>query len=335
MIFEFIYKVTVISLMPLFLLSSLKRFEKLSSQILIPFMIMLYLIGMYRETGIDIGNYIRNYNNITNQDIYDPIYLLITFITYKLGVSFKFFLLFIGISNIYMLYKIAKYFEIRYGIILFIFMLHLFVVRDFVQFRIGWACLIILYGYTFKGPIKYCFYVLGTGIHLTSLYLIYVLLGSQCNSFEEKLINKKFSFYILISLFVSLNIVALSFIDPRIELYISWKEEFYGNKVSTFYQPFFIIFILFFAYRLIEASQQRIFLTRSFLLALATFFFFSHYAMFAHRLTNIAFTLYPIAVAIAIKNNNRGFEKLLFLIILSLILFTREGTSLIISKIGL
>ena len=118
------------------------------------------------------------------------------------------------------------------------------------------------------------------------------------------------------------------------QTYLDWKRDGYGNAVNSFLQVFFVLFLLFANQRLVSNLKFRVMFAKSYLFALATFISFSSVAIFALRLTNIAMSLYPIAFAYALQNTKKGTEKMILVLILTVLLITRSNSNKIISTIG-
>lgn len=301
------------------------------------FLIPLYLFGMSRSSGVDIDNYRRLYE--TNDNFVDVGFNLIMLPFQITGTPFEIFLFSIGIFNIVLVYKITKKLEVNFGVVFFILLLHLIVVRDFAQMRVGLAINIAMYAYFCRDKWKYLTFGLAISVHLTVVILVVILMAYKI--FEKR---RKSMFLVTITLLIwpiiSLNLIILAVIDPRIELYISWQRQGYGESVHSYIQPLFVIFLLFIY--LLQNSKNLITLKLikmdififSLLHALVIFISFSQYAIFAYRLTNVAIALYPFFIASIIKNHNSSITfRLSVLASLLLILDKRSNTDAIIDSI--
>ena len=292
----------------------------------------LYLIGMSRSSGIDIDNYRRFYDQ-NSSDIFDPGFSFLVNISKFLNLGFEGFIFCIGVLNAFLYIRISKFFQVNYGILLLILMLHLFIVRDFSQFRVGLAVAIIIYSFTYKSNLKYLGYLIGLSIHITSAVLLALLV------YYDLFLKNKYSFVRILFPFVCIFIAGLFIeylgaIDPRIDIYLNWNREGYGDPVSDFKQPIFILFLLimhlyFFRVKLFS-SDLFIF---CYLCALLTFISFSEYAIFSYRLSNIAISLYPITLAKIFETNRPSLNKVFAIILFILLVSLRDNSFLIINSI--
>ena len=206
--------------------------------------------------------------------------------------------------------------------------------RDFSQMRIGLACNLVIFAFTQTNYLRYFSIIAAIGIHLTSLYLVSIMYVIFNGNPIKVLKDKYFILLLFIIFFVGQNIEIFHFIDPRVQTYLDWKRDGYGNAVNSFLQVFFVLFLLFANQRLVSNLKFRVMFAKSYLFALATFISFSSVAIFALRLTNIAMSLYPIAFAYALQNTKKGTEKMILVLILTVLLITRSNSNKIISTIG-
>lgn len=327
-----IYFLAVIPSLILLIGTSSKLYKKAFSGLISILIIPLYLLGMYRTSGVDIDNYKRFYNSDSN-DIFDPGFSFLVNLANSISLSFEVFLLFLGFINIFLYKRISKHFSVHFGILLIILILHIFIVRDFAQFRVGLAIATVIYGYTKPGIIKYLFYIIGLSFHITSIVLVltfvYFDFFLKNNPSHVKLIIP-FSIIILSGVFIGY----LAAIDPRIDLYLNWDREGYGAPATDFKQPLFIIFIicihLYFQRKTIYEIDLFTFCYFS---ALLIFISFSDYAIFSYRLSNVAISLYPITIASIMNSSrptlNKAFVIFVFIILISL----RENSFEIINSI--
>jgi hypothetical protein len=302
------------------------------------FLIPLYLFGMSRSFGVDVENYRRLYE--TNDSFVDVGFNLLMLPFQITGVPFEIFLFSLGIFNIVLVYKITKKLEVNFGVVLFILLLHLIIVRDFAQLRAGLAINISMYAYFCRDRWKYLTFGLAISVHLTVVILVVILMAYKI--FEKRRMSLSLlTITLLIWPIISLNLIILADIDPRIELYMSWQRPGYGESVHTYVQPLFVIFLL--LIYLLQNSKNLISLKLikmdififSLLHALVIFVSFSQYAIFAYRLTNVAISLYPFFIASITKNHNSSITyRLCVLASLVLILDQRSNKDAIIDSIG-
>jgi len=338
MIFSYFYTnimLAITMIIPLLILGKTREyFNFLITIVLIP----LYLFGMLRSFGVDIDNYRRLYE--MNDNFVDVGFNLLMFPFQFTGMPFEIFLFSVGIFNLILVYKITKRLDVNFGIVFFIFLLHIIIVRDFAQLRVGLAINIALYAYFCSKRWKYLIYVLAISVHLTVVILIVILTAYKI--FEKRRMALSFlAITLLIWPIISLNLIILAVIDPRIELYMSWQRQGYGESVHTYVQPLFVIFLL--LIYLLQNSKNLISLKLtkidififSLLHALVIFVSFSQYAIFAYRLTNVAISLYPFFIASIMKNCNSSITyRLCVFVSLLFVLDQRSNKDAIINSIG-
>ena len=131
-----------------------------------------YLVGALRQNGVDYAVYIYSYYN-DYAYIPDVGFKAVMFSFNSVGLPFQAMMLFIAALTILSLRSAAKYFSISFIPLLTLYFLHLVVVRDFSQIRVGFAVALAILGLTSSGKLKRgVFYLLAGSIHLTSLVFI-------------------------------------------------------------------------------------------------------------------------------------------------------------------
>ena len=330
--FEILYFKFLNYAAPVFLVSTLHRFKKSLSVLMTPYVVLLYLIGMSRTAGVDLENYRSHYMD-DGVVISDPAYNAIAHASLSFGLPFEIFLLVIGCINLIILYKVTRYFEVNFGLVLFIYLLHLAVVRDFSQMRIGLACFIILYGFTLSSQLRWVLYLIGIGTHLTSAYLIFAIYTSLYFDGKSNIFSRRFIIGCIFLISLALNVKMLSFLDPRIDIYLNWQQKGYGESVTSVTQIFFASMIMCWIYTTISDTDHKVFFIRTCIISILTFIAFSQYAIFASRLSNIALSFYPIAIAMGLRQSNDGVVKIIFAAIFIVITSSRSNTPDIIRAI--
>lgn len=309
-----------------------KFYRKLFSKILVFLIVPLYFLGMFRSAGVDISGYRRLYE-ISALDLFDPGFLFLINFGKVLGLNFEGFLLFLGILTAALYLRVSKFFSIQYGILILILMLHIFIVRDFAQLRVGLAIALIIYSYTLDTKFKYLGYFFGFSIHFTGLVLISLFI--YYDLFLKKnptLVRKLFPFIII--LFFGSFISYLGILDPRVELYLNWDKEGYGAPVSDFKQPMFIFFILLFHIYFSKKSISDFDLfTFCYVSSLIIFFSFSDYAIFSYRLSNVAISLYPITIAKMFESSRPDLNKAFGILIFTVLVSLRDNSFQILNSI--
>ena len=239
--YSFFYFPIVTLLKLSLIIAVVNKFKRVVSPLLAFYVSILYLLGMYRSDGIDISSYRRNYDHIDTGDIVDLGYNLLMFLSKSVGLPFESFLLTIGILNLLLIWFICLRLNLSFGIVLSILVLHLFLVRDFSQLRVSLAVNFVLAGFVSTGLLRYFFYLLGASFHFTVLILVGLFISYDFQRNKSMLIKAlPFIFIIILGSSVSY----LSFLDPRIDVYLNWDREGYGQSVSNYNQVFLILFLL-------------------------------------------------------------------------------------------
>ena len=290
----------------------------------------LYLLGMWRSGGVDINNYRRAYNNLEIVDIFDPGFYFLMSLSRSLGLPFEGFLFCIGIINLVLIRFICSKFNVHYGLVLAILALHLFLVRDFAQLRVGLAVNLVISAYLMGSRFRYIIYIFGISMHFTSIALIGVLIGYDFYK-RRNFILKLLPFLGII--LISLNLEYLSFLDPRIDLYRNWASDGYGNPVAGFQQLAFVIMLLFIA--LHENKFNVNIFIYSFLFSAILSLSFFNIAIFSFRLTNICMSFYPYFLAKLITGKLSTITKLSYMSVIILLLSFRQGNIEILESIVL
>jgi hypothetical protein len=312
--------------------SSNSIYKKLFSKILVLFILPLYLLGMYRSSGVDISGYKRLYE-VSATDLFDPGFLLLINMSKAISLSFELFLLSLGVLTAILYFRVSRFFSIKYGILIFVLMLHLFIVRDYSQLRLGLACAMIIYSYTLNGKLKYLGYFFGFSIHFTGLVLISLFTYFELILKKKPSLIKKIFPFIVIFLF-GFFINYLGALDPRIDLYLNWDKSGYGVPVNDYKQPLFIFFIvLFHLYFNKKTISDFDLFTFCYLSSLMIFVSFSDYAIFSYRLSNVAISLYPITIAKMFECSRPNLNKICGILIFIILVGLRDNSLQILNSI--
>lgn len=300
------------------------------SPLIAVFVSVLYLLGMYRSGGIDVDNYRRSYDNHEITDIFDPGYHLMMSLSRSVELPFELFLLSIGIINLILIRYICSKLSVHYGLVLAILALHIFIVRDFAQLRVGLAINLVLSAYLMRKRYRYIVYIFGISIHITVLALVAVLIGYAFYK-RGRYTLKILPFLGIIV--IGFNLEFLSFLDPRFDLYINWAREGYGMPVVSYQQLIFIIMMLFMSLYAYD-FRMNIF-AYSFLFSAVVFLSFSNFAIFSFRLANVCMSFYPFFLANLVRGQTSVIVKLSFMATVILALSLRLGSIKILESIVL
>lgn len=302
MIFQVFY--SLISKLAVFsILMSVKQKFHFLPTILLVFSIPVYLLGAARSDGVDIVIYRKVYENLEKNSIVDPGYKLLAWLGNYIGMNFEIFMLSIGIYTIFVYWKLSKHFQVSFGILFAVYFLHLAVVRDFSQMRIGLAICVVLNGFILQNRREYLYYIFAISIHFTAVVLVCVIL------LEKIIRNSRGSLVIfliaLIGIFISSSqIENFIFIDERIEVYLSMKNSNYNEPLKNYRQFIFILLILLINWFIVDRKISYVgILNVSCITALVVSFSFRDLNIFSSRFTNIAMSFYPIIVARAVQTN--------------------------------
>lgn len=279
----------------------------LIKKIIIFIVCFVYLIGMLRQDGVDYSGYVYSYYN-DHSYIPDSGFRALMFSFDSLGLPFEALMLLVGAVNILSLRRAAKYFAINFEPLFIFYFLHLAIVRDFSQLRVGFAIALAIFCVTSSGrPIRLIFLLLAGSMHLTSLAFIFsyefcrwvALLKSQRKQIIS-IVGSLFGIY-LIGSFVN----HLIFVDPRIETYFAWNAENYGLPVGQFLILLFHISILLLACYTRESwvgdvkIRTLVFLQ---ILGLAVFIAFANVSIFAFRLSSAVLSFYPVLLIFSLPH---------------------------------
>jgi hypothetical protein len=263
--------------------------------------IIVYILGMARSRGTDLGVYINNFYSAHHDGMLDGIqdlgYVMFSDILYWLGMPFQSLTVIFGIVTIISIFRMSKFYSIDFLPLFFIYLIHLIVVTDFAQLRIGMAMSLAIIAFISTSRYRFIVYIISFSAHFSVLFFIliseYVKFVSNIRSNLVRII----CIFLLISLLFLTGkyLYLLTFVDPRVGVYLSYPK--YGSPVSHYYQPLFhfLILIPFLLFRVNKNRKIFVLLTLE-IIGIATFFAFSNYAIFAFRLSNTLLFFYPVLI---------------------------------------
>ena len=274
--------------------------ERLLSAALLCPLVLAYLAGMNRSDGIDFDTYSAAYDQ-TGQAIPDLGYSALTWLTFHLGIDFSTFLLLQGIFTLAALWIASKARQADPIVVLAIYLLHLAIVRDMSQSRIGLAVAIYLLGQTRERSIwRWTLYAIAMSMHIT-VAIIVIVWGLAAFSARWRASRQILFVYVPLAAFAAFGVVLLdllSFVDPRIDIYLSWDEAAYGAPLES-YGALARTALMVAAY-LAASSRFKNLNLRPYLVselaAAAILIGFAQYSIFAARLSNVAISMYPIGI---------------------------------------
>ena len=312
--------------------------------LLIPPLTIYYII-MTRSAGVDIPNYFNAY-------MYDPLeipdllfqkyYIILKY--YE--IPFWFSNLFIGfVNSICLIYFSYKKFPKYIFIVFFIFFCHLIVVRDFAQLRISLAFSFFILALVQKNRLfKFLLVFVSLGIHKSLLVIVVsYFLASKISRLNAPKRHTFLFFSIVSSVLLYFGVSYLFFIDARIEIYLNWDKDGYGNPVSSFgsviFQTYLILlYVIIIGFKNMTSNKYILLTFFGFMIFVA----FSPTAIFAFRLSNLVWSFYPFLIIEMLMYTKKKYKTsnaylLSFIIIILPMIFflNRPGTFSIIQSIKL
>jgi hypothetical protein len=311
--------------------------------------IAYYFYGMFRIDGVDFNSYV-NYFNFP-EDISDPGFRALVYIANLLSVEFSYFLLFQAVFTVCAIKRLSNSLNSDFLLAFSIFLIHSAVVRDFSQSRVALAVAFIFLAYSYTGNLRKQFYlIIATSIHLTVAVPIIIFFVSN----RIALLGKFIIFFVilisaLMAILIKSHIVpALFFIDPRIEMYLNFTDDFYGNAVLNFKTLFFygsLYLMALFSY----SSTKDIFYLKFSLyvfFGIIIFYLFSNVAILSYRLASLSIIFYPFVISkiyldlinfnlLKVPRKNFQILKVALNLAAIIIIFSgyRQGTSEIMNSI--
>lgn len=273
----------------------------LSTALVVPFVIV-YLVGMHRIAGTDYENYLAAYTD-QGQPIPDLGYTALTGLMREVGVDFSTFLLLQGIFTLAALWVVSKSKGADPVVVLVVYLLHLAIVRDLSQSRIGLAVAIYLLGQTQRrGLPKILLYVFALSIHITVVVLMLIWAYANLTS-RLKPSRQVIVLYLPLLVFAAYGAGLLdiaSAVEPRVAIYLSWDEEAYGAPLASFgalWRTIPIVGVFCLAAARFKEARLREYIVME-LAGVAILFGFAQFSIFSARLSNVAISMYPIGLGI-------------------------------------
>jgi hypothetical protein len=265
----------------------------------------VYLLGALRTEGVDIANYKYSYEVSYEGGVPDVGFRFLMDIFIAASLPWKAVQFFSGIVGLIAVRRGADYFGVSKSLLLLFFLLHLIVVRDFAQLRVGLAVSFLVIGLTLPLGWRIMFYVIGASIHITTIP--FIIAYEAC--IRTANIQSKYTRRIVVLLGMGLVCVAclslssFAFLDPRIELYMSWKNEGYGMPVNSYGLLILHGLMIFGIWKIRAMWAVNVQIRALFYLEIVgvtTFLALSNHAIFAFRISNVILSLYPVLFLLAI-----------------------------------
>ena len=274
-----------------------------ATAVLLAPLVFVYLMGMFRTFGIDFENYEAYLGNERDQ-IPDPGYRLLMEVVAAFGFNLSEFLFLQGLFSLGAVCLLARKLRSDLVVVLTLYMLHGALVRDFTQSRTALALAIYFVALAQDRKALYAVLtVAACSVHLQLVPLVFVYHWARM----VVDLQKWRTFFTVgpavgLILSVSLLLKVLVLVDPRIETYMNWAEDLYGNPVGSYSGILLLVVIAGICHhvqRLTGDKELQIFVI-TIMYAVAIFIAFRDVAIFSYRLSNGVAALYPFAVGRAI-----------------------------------
>ncbi len=272
------------------------------NQLLLLGALLLFCIIPFRKFGPDWETYRLEYL-LGGIDIKDLGYLFIIKFFNSILIPFEAFILFSNLVILYALVNISRKLNVSPGIVLFIYLLHLFIVRDLAHMRTSLAIAFVFFGFEKKSLYKYVFYSAAISIHLSTLPLV---LGLIIVQFTHKWMLRRFTFLLVgiipFATFSDIIIANLletfSSVSVRFRIYSNVYDSSidFGSLATFAFFTFITIYVkLFINKRNIELPLQKTVCLN----VLGLYFYATFGAMpeIGPRIFNVLMTFYPMQLA--------------------------------------
>lgn len=264
---------------------------------------VVYLAGMLRTDGVDLEVYRQNFEDSYEDSIPDVGFRFLIDALRLLHVPFQGMMLLMGAVSIFAIHRLARTFTLNFALLLLIWFMHMAVVKDFSQTRIGFAISLAIIGLTSRSTtVKGIAYLFAIGMHLTAV--VFVLAYEVC--MKTATLRRPWHRYLVLGTMLGSILAAgqllsaLAFLDDRIDIYLNWERDGYGVPVESYGSLLLhaiVIGITFFCRRHWQHDPRFKAIFYLELLGIACFIAFSDIAIFAFRLSNVLVSLYPILLA--------------------------------------
>lgn len=302
--------------------SQRQTFKYAGTAILVAPMVLVYVIAMYRIDGVDFGNY-QGY--MDQPDLIPDIgYRLLMQATTAVGLSLTEFFLLQGLFSLFAVCLLANKLRSDLVVTIALYMLHGAVVRDFSQSRTALALAIYFVALAQDRKALYgVLTVAACSVHLQMVPLVFVYHWAR---FVIGLQTGRMFFTVAPAAVliggITVLLQVLTLVDPRIEIYLNWTDDLYGNPVESYTGVLLFLLIAAICYRAQRATDDKdmqVFVIMI-IYAIAIFIAFREVAVFAYRLSNGVAALYPFAVGRAITLLRSPDQERLHHVVLSLAL---------------
>lgn len=291
----------------IFRASSSYKYNKFSANVALLIGCFIFSIIAFRTSGADWGTYYLEYNSF-GVSITDPGYVKIMQIFKSLNLPFSFFILCCNLIIFYSLVRTARIFQVSLIVVVTIYLLHLFIVRDLAHMRVSLAVAFFLLSLQRNLLVTVLFYLIGISIHISILPLIAAMIAAN---FLRDLVYRFFYFSLLAVLLLAFVLKAqvswfienIVIIDPRIAVYSKMADPINGSfgYAALIY---FLLLTLYIKQFDNGEDNAKVFSSTIVvnLIALAFYVSFGDLPEIGPRIFNVLMSFYPIQLAYTIDN---------------------------------
>lgn len=264
-------------------------------------LLVLYYSALLRTDGVDFEVYRENYlNPLYENAIPDPGYQALMAVSRTLNAPFSVVVIFMGTVSVAAIYRLSRHFRIDVTLLLTVWLMHLAIVRDLSQTRVGFAFAIAVFGLTARRPHqRACWYALAVSMHLSSLAFVVAYEYCMFTARRRSTLSRVawLSLGAATICLCAASLPYLSFIDERIDIYLAWEASGYGTPVDSYgtllLHAIILLTCMLTRGRWSDLPEMRAIYYLEWL-GVLTFLAFSSVAIFAFRLSNLLFSMYPV-----------------------------------------
>jgi hypothetical protein len=264
--------------------------------------VIFILFISLRVDGPDLYIHKQQFNHPDRVYIFDKGYIELNRIAAAIFPDFRYVTLLISLTSILAIYKSAKYFNVNYQHATLFYLIHLMVLRDFVQLRFGLATSIFLISLTINNfYLRIITYLISISIHASVIILVIIL--EILRIWQKK--RKLLTFLLVPCIFLlAANVQYFFFLDPRVMAYLNWKVEARSTSSHLTYLVFQLtLFSLFYINRgFSEIINLNLYLS---IFGLTLYLAFWDLTYIQGRIAGIFFTLYPLALSSIFSKQTR------------------------------
>ena len=271
--------------------------------------LFLFTFAAIRVNGPDFITYSANFYALET-NIPDNGFVFLINVSRKLGLSFNHLLFVINLIVLYSLVRTSDIFKVPVTLVIFIYLSHLFVVRDLAQFRSSLAVALFLLSIKRSFLVGLVFNVLAVSMHFSVLPLFLAFFIAK---YFEKLIFRKFGLFcfigflsaLIISQMVTQFFSVLGILDGRVLVYLDDNTELDSRPTSQFFGFFLFSGLILYSIFLTGLNNINYFQKLGIVVSLFALKFWVAFGLIpvvGPRLFNVLLSFYPYILAGSISN---------------------------------